>query len=328
MTKIITVEEHFEIDPGQSAPKAKQESKVDPKGPQANIVDQYLHSFDKRLEYMDKYNIDMQVVSNTGGPMLAGSKEQAVTNSRQINDLLGSEIKKHPTRFGGLATLPVNYPEAAAEELERAVTQLGINGAIIGGLANDHFLDEPQYFPIFETAAKLDVPIYLHPGMVRESERKMLYHSPSYSDQVGDMIALAGWVWHMEQGIQMMHLILSGIFDKLPNLKLVSGHWGEFVPYFLERLDEFTGMTETHLDRKFSEYYRNNVYVTASGMFTQPQMDLALAEMGPDHVLWAEDFPYLRRENQVADFLEQAPITQDVREKIGHENSEKLFKLN
>lgn len=326
MTKIITVEEHFEAEFGQ--PEEKQETKVDPKGPQANIVDQYLHDFDKRLAYMDKYGIDMQVLSDTGKSPQMAPDDQAVDGCRQVNNLLSGEIKKHPTRFAGLATLPVNVPEAAAEELERAVTQLGFKGAMIAGLANDHFLDEPQYFPIFEMAAKLDVPIYLHPGMVRESERKMLYHSPSYSDQIGDMIALAGWGWHMEQGIQMLHLILSGIFDKLPNLKLISGHWGEFVPTFIERLDEFTGMVDPHLDRKFSEYYRNNVYVTASGMFTQPQMDLALAEMGPDHVLWSEDFPYLRREDQVAGFLEQAPIEQSVREKIGHGNSEKLFKLN
>jgi len=271
----------------------------------------------------------MQVISNPNDPALSETDPAtAVALAQQTNNRLVNDMRQYPGRFAALATLPLVDPEAAAVELQRAVTENDLKGALIAGVPFGHFLDEPQYLPIFAMAEKLDVPIYLHPGMPSKAERDMLYRSPAYSDAIGDMLGSAGWGWHAEQGIQMMRLIMSGLFDKYPKLKLISGHWGEMVPNFLERLDEFTGMVPNMLERKFSDYYRQNVYITASGMFTKPQMNLGLAEMGASHVLWAEDYPYLLRKAQVADFLNNADISAQDRELMAHVNSEQLFKLN
>ncbi|WP_081115601.1 amidohydrolase family protein [Pediococcus damnosus] len=326
MRKIITVEEHYEIP--APATKGNFKTQVNAKGENPSAVTQLLTDFDQKLKYMDKYGITMQVISNAGhSPKLLDDVKESIAGCRKSNDFLAEQVKKHPDRFAGLAVLPVGDPDAAAEELKRSINELGLSGALIAGVPNGHFLDEPQYLPIFAEAEELNVPLYLHPGMISKAERDLLYKSPSYSDKLGDMIGLAGWGWHIESGTQMIRLIASGLFDKYPNLHLVSGHWGENVPNFLERLDEFTGMVHPPLDRKFSDYYRDNVYVTASGMFTEPQMTLALSEMGPDHVLWAEDFPFLQRKEQVADFLENAKIDEETKDKISHQNSEKLFNL-
>jgi len=129
----------------------------------------------------------------------------------------------------------------------------------------------------------------------------------------------------MDQGLQMVRLIFFGIFDKFPKLKLISSNWGEFVPNFIERLDGTSRVSGTGLKRLVSEYYRNNVYVTPSGMFTKPQFDLALSEMGVDHILYSEDYPYSQRKGEVRSFFDQMLISPEDKEKIAHENAEKLF---
>jgi len=226
----------------------------------------------------------------------------------------------HPDRFAGLATLPVNNPKAAAEELRRSVTELGIRGGLISGTVNGQFLDNPKFLPVFAEAEKLDVPLYLHPGFPTNQERDLFFMSEAYNETVRNLLSTFGWGWHMDQGLQMVRLIFSGIFDKFPALKLISGHWGEFVPNFIERLDELSRRPGTGLKHPLSEYYRNNVYVTPSGMFTKPQFDLALAEMGADHILYSEDYPYMQRKGQVRSFFDQMLISSEDKEKIAYKN--------
>ncbi|MTV81478.1 amidohydrolase family protein [Secundilactobacillus folii] len=331
MRRIITVEEHFDFPDSQTIPEQTEpenDAHVNPKGNDPALVTTLLANFDQKLAYMDQYGISLQVLSDPNAvASTITDKQKAVASAQRTNDHLAQKIAQYPGRFAGLAVLPLIDPEAAAEELHRSVTELGFKGALIGGVPFGHFLDEPQYLPIFEAAEKLEVPIYLHPGMPSKAQRELLYESPSYSDSLAGMLGSAGWGWHAEQGVQMIRLIAAGIFDRFPNLHLVSGHWGEMVPNFLERLDEFIGKIPTPLERKFSDYYRQNVFVTASGMFTKPQMQLAVTEMGADHVLWAEDFPFLRRKQQVTDFLEAADLTDKQKDQIAFQNSQKLFGL-
>jgi len=197
----------------------------------------------------------------------------------------------------------------------------------LSGTLNGQFLDNPKFLPIFAEAERLDVPLYLHPGYPTNEEKDFFFKSESYNKMLENLLSTFGWGWHMDQGLQMVRLIFSGIFDKFPNLKLISGHWGEFVPNFIERLDWLSGIPGIGLKRQFSEYYRDNVYVTPSGMFTKPQFDLALAEMGADHILYSEDYPYLMREGQVKSFFDQMLISPEDKEKIAYKNVEKLFKL-
>ncbi|WP_068279426.1 amidohydrolase family protein [Loigolactobacillus backii] len=281
-----------------------------------------------RLQYMDKNGIDMQILSygdaSTNPDMLPA--EQSIPLTKRINDNIAANVKRHPDRYLGFATLPVSDPKAAAQELKRSVTELGLQGALLLGTARGgHFLDEPQFLPIFEMAAELDVPLYIHPSMPSETIRKA-YYSDMNPIGFNAIMATPGWGWHMEAGLHVTRLILSGLFDKFPNLKLISGHWGEFVPYFLERLDDATTpVVGNPLAHPVSYYYKKNVYVTPSGMFTWPQMQLVLTEMGTDHVLWAQDYPYVK--GNAEDFLANTAISADDKEKIAHGNIEKLLKL-
>lgn len=325
MTKIITIEEHYQLPHKETMTAAQQKAT---KGNNPTQIDELTMDFDKKIAYMDKYGISMQVLSNSGpnGAMIP-DKAQAVAACQHTNDTLAAKISKYPGRFGGFAVLPMTDPEAAAEELERTVNQLGFQGAMIAGLPFGHYLDEPQYRPIFAEAEKLNVPLYLHPGMPTKADRER-FQSPSYDDRVANILSMAGWGWHEEAGVQMVRLICSGLFDQYPNLHLISGHWGEMVPNFLERLDLMTGVAKVNLDRKFSDYYKSNVYVTPSGMFTKPQFALTLAEVGPSHIIWSEDFPYVLAKDQVAGFLNDSILDDAAKEQIGHRNAEQLLRLN
>lgn len=323
MTKIITVEEHFDTLAARALYAAHTARfQPTPPGVDAGLID-----FEQRLAYMDQYGIEMQILSDAGNSPQLLADEFAIPGTQALNDALAEVVAAHPTRFAGLASLPAGAPKAAAQELHRAVGQLGFKGGLITGTVHGEFLDAPKFLPIFEAAAELQVPLYLHPGYISPNTQQSLYDGDAYSPAIAHIIGLAGWGWHMEQGIQMVRLILSGVFDRYPDLQLISGHWGEFVPTFLERLDEFTGNAHPDLKHPFSYYYRKNVYLTASGMFTKPQLDLAMAEMGSAHLLWAEDYPYLKRKTQVADFLANAGLTEAQQAAIGHENAERLFKL-
>lgn len=282
---------------------------------------------EKRIQYMDQNGIDVQILSygdaNTNPDLLP--PEQSIPLTKQINNDIAAAVKAHPDRFLGFATLPVSDPEAAAQELKRSVTELGLSGALLLGTSQGHFLDEERYLPIFEMAAALDVPLSIHPSMPSETIRKE-YYSNMAPIGFNAIMATPGWGWHMEAGYHVVRLILAGLFDKLPNLKLISGHWGEFVPYFLERLDEAVSpVVGNPLEHPVSYYYKKNVWITPSGMYTWPQMQLVLAEMGADHVIWAQDYPYVKGDAKT--FLMNTPIPEEDKEKIAHGNIEKLLKL-
>lgn len=276
---------------------------------------------------MDKYGIDMQVISDAGNSPQVLPDNMVVASSKAQNDTLAEQISQYPDRFVGLAVLPMNKPEDAAKELERAVTELGLVGGIISGSVNGQFLDDPKFEPVFAMASKLDVPLYLHPGVISKEQQAVLYDSKAYSKATSTLLAGAGWGWHQEQGIQMVRLIESGLLEKYPNLKLINGHWGELVPMFLERVTEFMTLADTNLPHDFQFYYKRNVYITPSGMYTNPQLALVKAEVGADHMMYAEDYPYIKREDQVHSFIENADLTTTEREAIAHGTAEKLFKL-
>lgn len=323
--KLITVEEHF--DTQANIDQFNQFSEVPNNNPHQEALNGDLKSFAGHVAYMDKYGIDMQVISDAGNSPQVLPDNMVVASSKAQNDTLAEQISQYPDRFAGLAVLPMNQPEDAAKELERAVTELGLVGGIISGSVNGQFLDDPKFVPVFAMASKLDVPLYLHPGVISKEQQAVLYDSKAYSKATSTLLAGAGWGWHQEQGIQMVRLIESGLLEKYPNLKLINGHWGELVPMFLERVTEFMTLADTNLPHDFEFYYKRNVYITPSGMYTNPQFALVKAEVGADHMMYAEDYPYIKREDQVHSFIENADLTTTEREAIAHGTAEKLFKL-
>lgn len=334
--KIITIEEHF-----RSVKVSEKMEQLASRGSDANenkagleIAKNYLTSYEdiddvgeRRIKFMNESGIDMQVISyGNGNPQTLKDAVLAIELCQLANNDLADSIAKNPTRFAGFASLPVADPVAAATELDRAVNQLGFKGAMLAGTFYGQFFDDPVFFPIFAKAAELNVPIYMHPAIIDKKISDYYFKSDQWSEQVTGTFASAGYGWHMDIGIHVVRMILSGIFDKLPNLKLISGHWGEFVPYFLERMDEVMTPSATHLKRKVSEYYKKNVYITPSGIFSIPQLQFAIAEMGADHIIYSGDYPYLIKRD-TADFLKNAPISEEDKAKIGHLNVEKLLNL-
>ncbi len=334
--KIITIEEHF------SSPKISEKMKqFQPQSSDAEknkdmqeLIKHFLPTNDdiedvgaRRIKFMDESGIDMQVISYGGGsPQGIADPKIAIELCAEANDELAHLIKQNPTRFAGFAALPVADPVAATAELERAVKSLGFKGALLAGTFQGKFFDEAEFFPIFEKAAELDVPVYLHPGIIEKEVADHYFRNDNWSKLVNGVFPAAGFGWHMDSGIHVIRMILSGVFDKLPNLKIISGHWGEFVPAFLERLDETLYSEITHLKRTISEYYKEHVYITPSGIFSETQLKFAIAQMGADHIIYSGDYPYLIK-TETGDFLKNASISEEDKAKIGHLNVEKLLNL-
>ena len=279
-----------------------------------------------RLPFMDAHGISMQVLSyNTSIPQTLPA-DAAVGIYQMANDIMAEQIAGHPDRFCGFAALPMADPKRAAGELERCVRGLGFRGAMLNGNFNGHFYDEKQFFPIFEKAAELDVPVYFHPSFVPPFISDYYYKSENWSPVVTGEFASAGFGWHMDIGIHVVRMILSGIFDKLPGLKLFSGHWGEFVPCFLERMDAILTQDKTGLNKKISEYYKEHIFLTPSGILSEMQLEYCVKLMGASHILYAVDYPYVKPEN-AGDFLMNSNLDTEEKEMISHRNAERLMKL-
>lgn len=279
---------------------------------------------EKRIADMDAAGIDMQVVSCPVQPQQL-PPEIAVSAVREANDELADVISRHPDRFAGFCALPWPDPEAAAKELERAA-KLGYRGVLIGGraIAEGGFLDDLRFTPVLEAAEALDMPIYVHPGAPMDAVQKAYY--AGLDDLVSARLSLFGWGWHQEAGIQVLRMILSGVFDRFPKLQVISGHWGEMVPFFLSRLDQALPQKATHLERTITETYRQHVYVTPSGIFDEPQLKFCAEVLGADRIIHSVDFPFI--ENQGArSFLENASIGAADKELIAHGNAERLLRL-
>ena len=277
-----------------------------------------------RLKDMDAGGIDLQVISHTASAVVPLPGDEAVRLTREANDQLASAVAAHPDRFAGFATLPMPDPEAAADELERAVRSLGFKGAMINGTTNGRFLDDPSFLPIVERAAALDVPIYIHPEVPPAAVREAYYSG--LDPAVNFSLATAGWGWHCELGIHALRLILAGVFDRLPTLQIIIGHMGEMIPFMLARSNNVLTPVAKHLQRTVSEYFLQNFSITTSGFFSDPLLLLALQVIGADRIIFSVDYPYSSNEQGRA-FLDRASISPADKEKISHLNAERLLKL-
>lgn len=331
--RIITLEEHFTaqeiIDENNRFRRAQEPS--DPelaKFYQSMVlIGESLTDIEKlRLPFMDRNKIDMQVLSYTSPVADTVPAAEAVRICRRANDILAARIEEYPGRFAGFATLPFADPNAAADELERCVREYHFCGALVAGQFQGHFYDEAAFFPIFARAAELDVPIHFHPAPVNPKIQSYYFTSESWSSVMAGQFASAGFGWHMDVGIHVVRMILSGIFDKLPNLKFISGHWGELIPAFLERMDSIMTRKFTGLQKNISEYYKEHVYVTPSGIFSKTQLEYMVKLMGAEHILYAVDYPYINSDGAY-EFLAGSNLTQDEKELIAHGNAERLLHI-
>jgi predicted TIM-barrel fold metal-dependent hydrolase len=278
-----------------------------------------------RLADMEAAGITVQVlsVSGPGADLVPGAAGVAL--ARDYNDALAQAVAARPDRYRGFAHLPMQDPPAAADELERAVTRLGFRGALINGLTEGRFLDDPRFEPILARAEALDVPIYLHPGIPPAGVRAAYYDG--LPGHLGFILSIAGWGWHIETAVHVLRLVLAGTLERHPRLKLIVGHMGEALPFMLARAEQTLG-TETpkHLRRGLSATILEQIWITTSGFFTLPPFMAALLTFGAERILFSVDYPYAS--NRAArDFLDRLPLAPADREKIAHGNADKLLKL-
>lgn len=277
-----------------------------------------------RLADMDAAGIDVQVLSTPAVGIEDLDPADSVRTSKDVNDVLAKAIADLPQRFAGFAVLPTPDPPAAAEELERTVTELGFKGALINGHTRGRFLDDQTFWPIFERAEALDVPIYLHPTPPPAPVREAYYSG--LEGIVGDILALAGWGWHCETGLHSLRLVLGGVFDRFPRLHVIIGHMGENIPFSLARADQVLTPFAKHLQRSVADYFYENFYITTSGYFTFAPLLCALMVLGADRIIFSVDYPFSDNVEGSA-FLNAAPINPADREKIAHGNAERLLRI-
>lgn len=321
--RTVTVEEHF-VSPGflDGAGHQLKEGFLRTGSRGLKIIEQLTEVGDKRVAEMDGAGIDLQVLSlNAPGTEQVEAADQ-IALAPDANDFLHGVVTVHPARFAGLAALPVAVPDKAAAEFERAVCQLGFKGALINGHTRGRYLDDKFFWPIFECAVSLNVPVYLHPTVPPKTVVEASYGG--FASAVTAMLAGAGWGWHIETAVHLIRLILGGVFDRFPTLQIVVGHLGEGLPFMLPRLNRNMSPELTKLERSFADYLRQNVHYTFGGFnFPATFLDLLL-EIGVDRIMFSVDYPYGSMTAAQA-FLEQLPVPAADKERIAHGNAERLF---
>ena len=274
-----------------------------------------------RLRHMAETGVDVQVLSPTAPGVQSLDASIAVPLARNLNDLTAATVQRWPDHFEGFAALPTPDPQAAARELERAVGSLGLKGAFLYGRTRDRHLDHPDFLPIFEAAAALHVPVYLHPQTPSHSVREAYYSG--IDDKLDTVFAGSGIGWHYETGVELVRLILAGTFDRFPDLQIIVGHWGEVVLFYLERIE--TMQKATKLDRPIADYLRTNVSVTPSGMFSPRYLRWAIEVLGVERIMFSADYPYqFAPDGGARAFIEQADLTPQDRELIASGNWNRL----
>ena len=291
-------------------------------------TDKFLDQLDKlldcgegRVRQMDAAGIDVQVLSLVSPGVQVLDPPTAIAVARRVNEALAQAVKAHPDRFVGLAAIPPQSPNDAADELERAVRELGLRGTSINSHVRGEYLDDQKYWPIFERAEKLGVPIYLHPRAPLP-DMFQPYYEPY------PVLATAMLGFGAEVSLHAVRLICGGVFDRYPGVKIVIEHLGEAFPFWLWRIENHwnKSLLLKKQEKVPSQYFKDNVFASTSGNFSVPSFQCAHAVLGADNILFAVDYP-LESNREGVRFLESLPITEEDKEKISHLNAEKLFGL-
>ena len=279
-----------------------------------------------RIAAMDEASIDYQVLSLASMGFDALDASEATAVARDVNDELADAARANPARLGGFASLALKDPENAAKELERCVSELGFHGALLDGTTGGLFLDDSSFLPVFEAAVHLGVPIYLHPAPPPEPVGRAYFSG--LPGELGQILSIAGWGWHAETGLHTLRLIVSGLFDRLPDLELIIGHMGEGLPYAMARTSGILSRAAKNLRQPVAEYFQSNIHITTSGYFSVPPLRCAVDVTGADRLMFSVDYPFSPNTHG-RKFLDDlsAELGADEIENLAHGNAERLLKL-
>jgi 2,3-dihydroxybenzoate decarboxylase len=273
---------------------------------------------DQRIAAMDKAGITISVLSLAGpGVQVERDRKVAVRMAVQANDHLAKELQKRPDRYAGFGHLAMQDANAAADELERCMRELGFRGVMINGHTNGQYLDDGALTPFWERAAALRAPVYIHP-----------------TDPVTPAVALDGhpalrratWEWGFETGSHALRLVFGGIFARYPDAKVILGHLGETLPYLLWRFDSRAKLYGVALPQPPSSYIKSNIVVTTSGMFSAEPLNCAIAALGHDRVMFSGDYPFESLE-EAGHFMDHVALPDDVRADIAFNNAKRILNL-
>ena len=279
----------------------------------------------ERLADMDATGIDHQVLALTSPGTQVFDAAEARSMATLANDVAAQAVRDHPDRFSALAAVALQDPASAVAELGRAVTRLGLRGLIVNSHVQGRYLDDPEFWPVLEAAEALDVPVYLHPNSPSDRMIEPLH-------EAGLDGAIFGF--GVETGMHLLRIITSGVFDRFPRLRLVVGHLGEALPFWLPRIDHFHAAQVASgrypamkaLQLRPSDYLRRNVWFTTSGMAWTPGILFVRDVVGPDRVLYAMDYPYQCVADEVRE-QDALPIGADGRKAFFETTARTLFAL-
>jgi 2,3-dihydroxybenzoate decarboxylase/5-carboxyvanillate decarboxylase len=290
--------------------------------PRSRIRTALLDLEEQRIRDMDDNGVDIQLLLLTAPGVQMFDADTATDLAKIANDRLAELIARHPTRFAGLASFAPQSPKRAAKEMERAMRELKLNGFVVNSHTNGEYLDDPKYWPVLEAAEALDGCIYIHPRAPAEGLAAPFRH---YG------MDAATWAYGVETGTHALRMILSGLFDRFPKLKICLGHMGEAVHFWLWRIDYMNVRAQSEgrapkLKLKPSEYFKRNFVITTSGQESHLALDFSIKALSADNVMWAIDYPYQPSAPAVA-FMDSAPISDVDKAKVYHQNAERIFHI-
>ena len=290
---------------------------------------QILDMGSRRLDDMDETGIEFALQSlNAPGIQGILDTAEAIRVAKKGNDTIAEAMARHPDRYGGLAALPMQDPDAASAELTRCVKELGFKGAMVNGFTQKDvpdsaiYYDIPEYRTFWATVSELGVPFYLHPRMQIPSRAQNYEGHP--------WLMSAPWGFAVETSIHSLRLCGSGLFDDYPNLKIIIGHLGEFIPHGLWRIDARMRFSRRDYrgNRPLGEYFLDHFVVTTSGFFNDPAFRNTLDVMGTERVLFCADYPF-ESMHDAAEWYDATPeVSGEDRIRVGRRNAIDLFRLD
>ncbi|TVY12872.1 Decarboxylase orsB [Lachnellula arida] len=315
MLPLITLEEHFISTQVRLGKKDAHDADFPP-----SFTSKFESLGDERIQDMDNGSVSLQVLSHA--PLDAPPAACV-----DINNELALAISQNPDRLAGFATLPMADPKAAAAELSRCVTKLGFLGALINNHLHGQYYDDERFWPVFEKAQELDVPMYIHPTY--PSAAMLEPYKGNYDDRIASQLSAYGWGWHADTGLHILRLFASGFFDRFPRIKIIIGHMGELLPF---QLDRIAGISRMWGEKKrgLMEVWRSNIWITTSGMFSLAPLACLLRTTTIDHVMYSVDYPFSSTEKGksfIEEIRKSGLMSAEDLEKFAYRNAEALLRV-